>query len=134
MNKPITHDQKVIEAHRRNEYLFRVRKLLCEMGIGSVFPKFSPPFLELFYTCRGQFLNLKAAEECPLTSKELKSIQASMYDWCRDSLVPIEGTNYQMRIIDFYEIWQPLMFLINVSNDSDHKKTYAKYHQAPSML
>ena len=133
MNKPITHDHKVIEAHRRNEYLLRVRKLLQEMGIGFVYPKFSPAFLELFYTCRGQFLNLKAAEECPLTSKELKSIQVSMYDWCRDSRVPIEGTDYQMRIIDFYEIWQPLMFLINVSNASDHKKAYAKYHQAPEV-
>ena len=133
MNQPITHDRKVAEAHRRNEYLLRVRKLLHEMGIGSVFPKFSPAFLDLFYICRGQFLNLKAAEECPLTSKELKAIQMSMYDWCKDSRVPIEGTDYQMRIIDFYEIWQPLMFLINVSNASDHKEAYAKYHQAPEV-
>lgn len=133
MNKPITRDQKVIEAHRRNEYLLRVRKLLYEMGIGPVYHKFSPAFFDLLYNCRGQFLNLKAAEECPLTSKELKAIQVSMYDWCKDSRVPIDGTDYQMRIIDFFEIWQPLVLLINVSNAPDYEAAYFKYHQSPEI-
>lgn len=133
MNKPITHDRKVADAHRRNEYLLRVRKLLYEMGIGPVYHKFSPAFLELLYNCRGQFLNLKAAEECPLTSKELKAIQVSMYDWCKDSRVPIEGTDYQMRIIDFFEIWQPLILLINVSNAQDYEAAYFKYHQSSEI-
>ncbi|MDD5185758.1 MAG: hypothetical protein PHS84_10915 [Paludibacter sp.] len=129
MKKPNFHATKVLEAHHRNEFLLRVRKLLNEMGLGSAYLKFSPAFLDLLFCFRGQFLNLKAAEECPLTSKELKAIQMSMYDWCKDSRVSIEGTDYQMRIIDFYEIWQPLIHLINATGNKKNLKAYTKYHQ-----
>jgi len=116
--KPPTHgQQKVSEAHHRNEYHRRVYKLLDEMGFGLAFKKLSPKFLLLLYQSRGQFLRTQPADDIYISSKELKRLQMSMYDWCKNSRIPFEGLDYNIRIVDFFEIWIPLIYLVNVTRD-----------------
>ena len=118
-SKLTAHDKKVVNAHLRNEYLLRVRKLLIEMGMGSSYPKFSPLVLNYIYLSRGQFMRLLADEKNPVPSGELKKMQMVMYDWCKNIRVLIDGTDYQMRLIDFYEIWYSLIFTVKVLKNSD---------------
>jgi len=120
-SKITLHNQKVVDAHHRNEYLLRVRKLLNEMGLGQVYPKFTSELLNFIYLSRGQFLKVQADGEYFVQAIELKRIQMILYNWCKNSLVPIKGLEYRMRLIDFYEIWYPLILLIKVLNESDEK-------------
>jgi len=118
-SKLTPHDQKVVDARHRNEYLLRVRKLLIEMGLGQAYPGFSPDVLNFIYLSRGQFLKIQAEGESSIPAVELKKMQMILYDWCKNSLVPISGIDFQMRLIDFYEIWSPLIYLIKVMKESD---------------
>jgi len=113
------HDKKVVDARHRNEYLLRVHKLLNEMGLRQAYPTFSPNVLNFIYFSRGQFMKVQADDEYLVHAIELKKLQVVLYDWCKNKLVPIKGTEYQMRLIDFYEIWYPLIVLIKVLKDKD---------------
>ena len=122
-NKPTLHDQKVIEAHRRNEYLLRFRKLLNEIGLGQIYGKLTPEFLNYIYIKRGVFLNVEVGDNNVVRKLEVKQTQMLMYDWCRNIRIPLEGTDCDMRLIDFHEIWHPFLLLIvalKMSEDKTH--------------
>jgi hypothetical protein len=123
-NKKNLHDQKVREAHHRNEYLIRVRNLLNEVGMGPVYTKLSPKILDFIYRCRGQFIKLKAAEENPHESCITKQIESIIYNWCRLQKIPNVIENFSMGLIDFYEIWYTLVLTVKALQRTEMEKIY----------
>lgn len=109
---PSGHDKKIALAHCRNNYISRIKKVLNEINMEDIFHELSPELLEIVFTNRGQFISVQHDEKKSTSKSELKEIQKIIYEWSRDQKVQIFGSEFSINIIDFFEVWVPLVLNI----------------------